>query len=402
MMKKVHLIYRGGVNIPTGVATVLRYFVENKAYFEEKGFDFSFFFKDTYKEKLTGKKNKGTRLTALKDMVKQTLQSFFISHRISTPFLMKYLFDRNAKKVIKEYLKQIKEVDIVFFHDITTAYYFYKYANFKSVKSIIVLHTDGSATSMLYNRFLKLEGSKYDKKLVIRFFNTLKKIDKIVFVSEKSKDNFVNNYKELVDVDKIEVVRNGVKDFSLPVIRKTKLNERIKLINVSSISKRKGQDILIEAYSKLSYIEKEKIEIDFVGTGEMEDWLKGKISELELCNLKTLGIRYDVPELLANSDLFILPSREEGLPMAIIEAMRAGLPIIATKVGGVQELVDQENGILINPNSDELTLIFKNLVDGTYDLEYMGVKSRKKFEEYFTVEKMIDNYISVLNLLKNA
>jgi len=103
-----------------------------------------------------------------------------------------------------------------------------------------------------------------------------------------------------------------------------------------------------------------------------------------------LGNRKDVTELLHQSDLFALMSDWEGLPLSILEAMRCGLPIIASDVGGVNEAVRQsKNGYLIPKNDskelvDKLTML---LTKPALRLE-MGNSGRKLYEDNFTFEKM--------------
>ena len=80
-------------------------------------------------------------------------------------------------------------------------------------------------------------------------------------------------------------------------------------------------------------------------------------------------------------------SQNEGLPISIIEAMRAGMPIISTRISGIPELVKEEyNGFLLNPDSRELVELLKKLP--LYDWEQMGINSRKRFEKEFTFSRM--------------
>ena len=99
-------------------------------------------------------------------------------------------------------------------------------------------------------------------------------------------------------------------------------------------------------------------------------------------------------EILTGFDVFVLTSRFEGLPITIIEAMFAGLPIIATNVGGVKELVREgENGFLVDSDSDnDLVKKMGYLIDNPLKRKEMGKESLKIAQENFTLEKMIRNY----------
>jgi glycosyltransferase involved in cell wall biosynthesis/uncharacterized membrane protein len=103
------------------------------------------------------------------------------------------------------------------------------------------------------------------------------------------------------------------------------------------------------------------VESDFrailVGEGPDQPALANEVRRLGLApNVELLGARSDVPELLAGADVFVLSSRSEGLPMSVLEAMAAGLPVVATDVGGVSELVlEEETGLLV-PRGDTTAL----------------------------------------------
>ncbi|WP_261807585.1 glycosyltransferase [Paenibacillus sp. N3.4] len=103
-------------------------------------------------------------------------------------------------------------------------------------------------------------------------------------------------------------------------------------------------------------------------------------------------MRRDVRDLLISSDIFVLSSNYEGLPISIIEAMETKLPIVASDVGGVNELVqDNENGFLIN-RGDVSALVdcLQKLIDNKSLREEMGKASYERYNEMFTIEKMLN------------
>ncbi len=105
-----------------------------------------------------------------------------------------------------------------------------------------------------------------------------------------------------------------------------------------------------------------------------------------------LGHRDDVPDILSRLDLFLLPSHSEGLPLTILEAMAAGKAVLATRVGGIPEvIVHGENGLLVPPNSPgELASGILKLMADRELLTSLGERGRKTFIEGFTLERMID------------
>ncbi len=129
-----------------------------------------------------------------------------------------------------------------------------------------------------------------------------------------------------------------------------------------------------------------------VGDGPLRSSIKRSIYSLGLSNrVFLLGERNDVPSILASSDVFVLPSNWEGLPYTVIEAMMAGLPVVATSVGGVPELVeDGVTGFLV-PRSDPEALAeaLQRLIDDPELRERMGKAGRQKAMCEFTLDRML-------------
>jgi glycosyltransferase involved in cell wall biosynthesis len=104
-----------------------------------------------------------------------------------------------------------------------------------------------------------------------------------------------------------------------------------------------------------------------------------------------------VPELLGEAGVFVLSSRYEGLPLSIIEAMRAGVPVLASRVGGVPELVrDGETGGLFPAgDADALRGLLSGLLDDPERRRRLGAAGRQAYERGFALEPMIDALLSV-------
>ena len=118
-----------------------------------------------------------------------------------------------------------------------------------------------------------------------------------------------------------------------------------------------------------------------------------------------LGIRDDVPKLLAASDLFVLSSDYEGVPLAVLEAMAAGKPVVATAVGGVPELIeDGKTGILVPPrNPETLAKGILRLVKDADLRQRMGKAARERAQERFDISRTAREYETLyLRLLKEC
>ncbi len=132
-----------------------------------------------------------------------------------------------------------------------------------------------------------------------------------------------------------------------------------------------------------------------VGEGALRTQIEAGIREAGLDKwVHLLGMRQDIPQILSISNLFILPSLGEGMPNSILEAMAAGLPVVASNVGGNPEVVvDGETGILVAaaepaPLADGILKILQNP-----DLAVqMGLAARKRAEEIFSVDKNVSSY----------
>lgn len=158
--------------------------------------------------------------------------------------------------------------------------------------------------------------------------------------------------------------------------------DTVVIISVGELNANKNH---IQALKALSKLTKTNFQYLIVGNGESEQKLKKAVNELMLQDkVSFLGFRGDVPELLAASDAFILTSRREGLPKAVLEAMAVGLPIIATDVRGNRDLVKSgENGYLVPLDDAEQTAIaIERLINSGNLRRSMGEKSKELVKQY--------------------
>jgi glycosyltransferase involved in cell wall biosynthesis len=150
---------------------------------------------------------------------------------------------------------------------------------------------------------------------------------------------------------------------------------------VARLSPEKGIDILLENARKLP-----KVQFIIAGDGPERENLEKNSSQ----NVTFLGFVKDIPNLLAQADILCVPSRSEGLGLAALEAMAAGVPVVASRVGGLPEVIrDGETGLLVPPeDSEALHLALKTLLDDPERRKSMGAAGRKRAEALFSVEVM--------------
>jgi len=159
----------------------------------------------------------------------------------------------------------------------------------------------------------------------------------------------------------------------------------------------KGLDVLIDA-AKIVVASEPSVKFWIGGTGPLEDALRAKIRDLRLePYVKMPGFIEDVPGFLSQLDIYVLSSDYEGLPLAVLEAMAQGLPVVATNVGGVPEaVIDGLTGFLIPPRSGRLLAqaIVRLIVDPELAAR-MGMAGRKRVEELFDAKIMAENTVRV-------
>ena len=187
------------------------------------------------------------------------------------------------------------------------------------------------------------------------------------------------------------VIRYGIPPEAAQATPQT---EPPRFIMVARFNEQKDQTTLLHALAELqkSPDAHPDFTVDFVGSGPDFEKVQTLAHELGVFNkVSFLGDRHDVPELLRRSQCFILSTHYEGLPISIMEAMRAGLPIIATNVSGVREEVAHgENGYLV-PHLDApaLARALQKLTVDEAKREQMGAASRAKFLNEFTRARML-------------
>lgn len=148
--------------------------------------------------------------------------------------------------------------------------------------------------------------------------------------------------------DKVPVVYNGVdcKRYDLPKIK----SDKIRFVTVGNIYNVKNYSFLIDCFAEVAH-EYENLTLTIVGDGVLRGEIEEQVKKLGIADkVRITGVVSDVENYLADADVYVASSIFEGLPISMLEAMSAGLPIISTNVGGVPDIIKNgENGILVAP-----------------------------------------------------
>lgn len=167
-----------------------------------------------------------------------------------------------------------------------------------------------------------------------------------------------------------------------------------RIIHVGRLSPEKRQDLLLEALAGLIE-EAGDVELWLVGDGSCREALERQAADLgvrEHCVF--WGERDDVPRLMRRCDIYAQPSDREGLPLTVLEAMASGLPVVATSIGGMPEVVEQgRTGYLIEAgSSDQLRGALARLLDNPDEGERMGGNARERAVQDYSEEAMVRQY----------
>ncbi len=204
--------------------------------------------------------------------------------------------------------------------------------------------------------------------------------------------------------ERIKIIYNAIQPLDISDIDRDFIRSQIGLkkndlffLAVGRLVHEKGHEFFINAMPAVTRADS-RIVAGICGAGMLRDRLKSQIEDLRLQDrVKLLGQWEALPEILAAADIFVLPSRWEGLPLALLEAMSAGLPVVATRVEGVEEVVQPGiQGLLVPPQSaDALAQAILQLANSPADRQRMGAAARQRVLESYTIDRMCEQYLKV-------
>jgi glycosyltransferase involved in cell wall biosynthesis len=408
MKKDIDILCFNSIKAINGPVVIHRSILKHNNFFYHRGYVVSIIFKEGIfnSEYIPNEKDKSNGHSMLKyqeltSIIKSKIIHFYQGIKFLR-LLSYYFFDYKTKLKVKKYLSLGRKPEVVITDSEREMYYFLKYKK-NNTKTVLFMHTDGVPLKMMSIDDPGLERTNYYKRLKRRYEYTIQHVDKIAFICNIGKINFIQSYPNY-NISKLSVILNGIEE-------KTALNTTIKNVEtnpsrhnlccVGTLTHRKGQDIILQALSILEKQVLENIHVDIIGDGPAKKNMENFISINNLSNNINLVGSIDnlkVDEYLSKTNIFILMSRNEGLPLSIIEAMRAGLPIISTNISGIPELVQNGlNGILLDPDVKQLSNLFSQLDD--YNWEAMGKSSQQLFKEKFTLSRVFSEYCDMYDSL---
>lgn len=239
------------------------------------------------------------------------------------------------------------------------------------VNWVVTRRMDYAVKNNWYNRYL------YNRR-----------VDGVVAISEKIAGVLVEGG---VRREKIHVIHSGIDLAPFQKVQRASSNSNLPVIGtVAVMEERKGHRFLLEAAALLKQ-QGHQLSYRFAGDGSQRERLQKIALGLGLQQEVTFeGFVSDIPNFLSAIDILVLPSLYEGLGVAVLEAMAAGKAVIATRVGGLPELVHERvTGLLVPPSDPQaLAQSIAQLVSLRHVVQRMGSKARERVQQYFTIEQM--------------
>lgn len=242
-------------------------------------------------------------------------------------------------------------------------------------------HEEGEASAIAVSPFRRL--------LIPLFQNNLAAINVMSSRIEREIDELGLTLPRLIRVPNGVVIPSEI--CSKPV------DGPVKLIFVGRLVRQKGVDVLLEALASLAPLAANHFSVDIVGDGPLRQKLENQALKLGLNGkINFLGkvSPEDVGQRLSQADLFVLPSRFEGLPGSLLEAFAYGLPAVATRVSGSEDVVCTETGWVVEPDdSDGLAAAIRAALErGADKLNQMGKAARAKAIAQYDLEMVAKRY----------
>ncbi len=210
-----------------------------------------------------------------------------------------------------------------------------------------------------------------------------------VSLSKLVQDTVVKEYR--LDNAKTPVVYNGVNLLKCRVKTEYSTHGVFKILHIGRFFEQKNHAGLIEAF-EIFHKKYPNSELRLIGNGELLDTIKILVDSKKLSDaVKFLGQQSEVFDYLYEADIFTLPSNFEGMPMTLIEAMGTGLPIVATAVGGVPDMLDENSALLVDVNIEQIAGAFERYY---LDEQLRQTHGKKVYEkkEHFSAAKMAQDY----------
>lgn len=326
------------------------------------------------------------------------------------------------KGVVIYHIPFKSKFDIVSFFELQS--YLSKIKSFRDPFGPMVIHSHGARAGMfasmvsprsafkLYTEHLYYEDYHLSSRInegIQKFFlaRATRKSNLIIAVSTPVRNFLIKE--KIVSKDQVVVIPNAIELETKDEGRRTKAiktaNRAPVIGTIGSLNPQKGQVYLIEAMKKI--IEKFPLAtLEIIGEGEERERLKSEVERLRLeRHITLLGRKANVEKYLKHWDVFVLPSIAETFGISILEAMRSSVPVVATRVGGIVDIIEnKKNGLLVpKEDADALGKSIIEIIDHPVlaaKLKRGGIERIKDFDWKKIIREIEEIYSAPFNLEK--
>lgn len=233
---------------------------------------------------------------------------------------------------------------------------------------------------------------------------TLPIVHRIICVSDANRYDVIEECPAAAA--RVQTVYNGVDPSAFPSLPdRKKVREELGiasgpvLVMIARLTEQKGHRFLLQACPNLLNTWPQFCCV-FVGTGELQGSLYRMAMDLGVDKAcRFVGVRDDIADVLAAADVVVLPSLSEGFPFVLLEALAMGCPVIASRVNGVPELIeDHKNGLLVPPrDSPALAAAIREILGDPTAASKMGAVGRAVVRERFTADRMVADTTAIFD-----
>lgn len=292
------------------------------------------------------------------------------------PTLIRSLSLIGGKIALERYIKKFGKPDLIHVHSCLYMGELAIYASLKyKIPYVVTEHSSGYFRKIYNQQQLDITRSIFENS------------NANIAVSKKMA-NYLS--KNIYSDKEWNVIPNIVDSNFLSTELLNKKNKKFKFLNVAFMNENKKQLNLIKAFEKLKNSGVDDIELILVGDGEEKITLVNYVNVHEIKDVLFLGKknRKEISEIMIHCDCFVLSSQFETFGVVLIEALASGMPLISTKCGGPEDIVNESNGILVEPdNVEELTLAMRELKNSIQN--YNKIDLRKECEEIYSESSIL-------------
>ena len=238
--------------------------------------------------------------------------------------------------------------------------------------------------------FSGLDALKMRGNLAVDWIFTRRFVEETVYITADLRER-----KGLAGRRGSRVIPNGMATLDREALRRPHASGEFHIGIVGRLVPVKGHGLLLDAAARMS--DRRGLRIDVLGTGPLEDDLRGRAAALGPGIVSFHGFIRDVLPAMASLDCLAMPSQNEGLPYTLLEAMHLGLPIVASRVGGLKEILsDGKTALLFEPgDAAGLAARLKTVMENKKLAESLGAEARADARARFNIAAMAEAYVKL-------